>query len=283
MRYNFTPFSENKIQIILNWNQPLLSSRKAKWTNFSPKYQKYWLLFLTHMSFPLTFPPLFHLFSCLSSISCSAGLTMSQRFTPRIPAGLSPAHSPPLIRLLSAPPGHGSLAWAGACLAFARQVWPQGLRGHAKCNMGSGQQCWAEIGAAGAGVPSTGAERRRERERGIRKREVGDWREEGGEREREKLRKREKREGHGGRPVGDPTPQRGKVMAYTQASHPKTLASTRTHIKIMQTKKARESHVSAPWPVQKSTHAGWISLDFVINYYFWYYYCYREGTGPRHL
>lgn len=117
-------------------------------------------------------------------------------------------------------------------------------------------------------MPSTGAERRRERERD--KKERGGRLEGRGrrEREREKLRKREKREGHGGRPVGDPTPQRGKVMAYTQASHPKTLASTRTHIKIMQTKKARESHVSAPWPVQKSTHAGWISLDFVINYYF---------------
>lgn len=90
---------------------------------------------------------------------------MSQRFTPRIPAGRSPAHSPFLIRLLSAPPGHRSLAWAGACLALARQVWPQGLRGHAKCNMGFSQQHCAEIGAAGAGALSTGAERRRVRDK----------------------------------------------------------------------------------------------------------------------
>lgn len=38
--------------------------------------------------------------------------------------------------------------------------------------------------------------------------------------------------------MGDPTPQRGKVVAYTQASQPRTQASTRTHIKI--TEKGRE-------------------------------------------
>ncbi len=113
-------------------------------------------------SINIIFP--FLISSCLFLISCSTGLTMSQRFIPRIPAGHSPTHSPPLVRLLSATPGHGSLAWAGACLALARQVWPQGLRGHAKCNMGFSQQRCAEIGAAGAGAPSTGAERRRERE-----------------------------------------------------------------------------------------------------------------------
>jgi len=40
--------------------------------------------------------------------------------------------------------------------------------------------------------------------------------------------------------VGDPTSQRGKVVAYTQASQPRTQASTRTHTKIMQTKKGRK-------------------------------------------
>lgn len=179
------------------------------------------------------------LFSCLSSIFCSVGLTMSQRFTPRIPAGLSPAHSSLLICLLLSPTGHGSLAWAGACLAFARQVWPQGLRGHAKCNMGSSQQCWAEIEAAGAGELSTGAERRDR---------VGDKKDRGGRLEgRENLRKREKKEEQRGRPVGDPTPQRGKVMAYTQAQHPKTQANTRTPTSksCRQKKKPEENQVSA--------------------------------------
>ena len=58
---------------------------------------------------------------------------------------------------------------------------------------------------------------------------MGDKKDRGGRLEgRENLRKREKKEGRRGRPVGDPTPQRGKVMAYTQARHPKTQASTRT-------------------------------------------------------
>lgn len=42
--------------------------------------------------------------------------------------------------------------------------------------------------------------------------------------------------------MGDPIPQRGKVVAYTQTSRPRTQASTRTHIKIMQMKKAEKSH-----------------------------------------
>lgn len=74
-------------------------------------------------------------------ISFLAAFTMSQHLLPifqRI--FLQPAASL-LIRLRSTPPGRRSLAWAAACLAFARQVWPQGLKGHAKCNMGSGQQC----------------------------------------------------------------------------------------------------------------------------------------------
>lgn len=64
------------------------------------------------------------------------------------------------------------------------------------------------------------------------------------EREREGSKEREKREraGHGGRPVGDPTPQRGKVVAYTQASQPRTQASTRTHTsKSCRQKKAGKS------------------------------------------
>lgn len=40
--------------------------------------------------------------------------------------------------------------------------------------------------------------------------------------------------------MGDTTPQRGKVVAYTQASQPRTQASTCTHIKIMQTKKKKK-------------------------------------------
>lgn len=87
---------------------------------------------------------------------------MSQHITPRIPAGLSPAHRPPLICLLSTS-GHRGLPWAGACLALTRQVWPQGLRGHAKCNMGSSQKRRAETGAAGAEALNTGAEKNRER------------------------------------------------------------------------------------------------------------------------
>lgn len=106
-------------------------------------------------------------------------------FTLNISADLPPACSALLIRLRSTPPGRRSLAWAAACLAFARQVWPQGLKGHAKCNMGSGQQCWAEIGAAGAGELSTGAKGRKERIR-----EVGDWRR--GRKEGGKLTKKEK-------------------------------------------------------------------------------------------
>lgn len=45
--------------------------------------------------------------------------------------------------------GHESLPCTGACLALARQVWPQVLRGHAKRNKGAGQQCWAEMSSWG--------------------------------------------------------------------------------------------------------------------------------------
>lgn len=51
----------------------------------------------------------------------------------------------------------------------ARPGRPRGLKGHAKCNMGSGQQRRAEIGAAGAGELRTGAKGRERRdERGRR-------------------------------------------------------------------------------------------------------------------
>lgn len=158
-------------------------------------------------------------------MSCSAGLRMSQHITPRIPAGLSPAHRPPLIRLLSTS-GHRGLPWAGACLALTRQVWPQGLRGHAKCNMGSSQKRRAETGAAGAEALNTGAEKNRKR--GKKEREEWDWRREGEKKKGKEKKGRRERGGRGGMPVGDLTPQRGKVVAYTQASKPRTQASTYT-------------------------------------------------------
>lgn len=84
----------------------------------------------------------------------------------------------------------------------------------------------------------------KERERGIRKTETEeDWR------ERKRDGKKERRERHGGRPVGDPIPQRGKVVAYTQATQPRMQPSTRTHIKTMQAKKPekkkKKNHTSA--------------------------------------
>lgn len=159
---------------------------------------------------------------------------MNQHNTPRIPAGLSPGHSPPLMRLLLTH-GHRSLPWVGACLGLARQAWPQVLRGHAKCNTGSGQHLWAEMGAAGAAALTTGAEGKR-RERYKKDREGHE-----GEKGRKEWETRE-REGGGGRPVGDPTPQRGKVVAYTQASKPRVQASTHARIKITQTENRKNSH-----------------------------------------
>lgn len=101
------------------------------------KNQKTTTLSYTSQKHVLCFPKS----ASVSSEPRTAGRTMSQRFTARTLAGLPmAAHSSMLIRPLWAPPGHGSLAWVGARLAFARQVWPRGLRGHAKCNMGRGQR-----------------------------------------------------------------------------------------------------------------------------------------------
>lgn len=95
------------------------------------------------------------------------------------------------------------------------------------------------MGAAGAGAPSTGAKRRRGKVRGRRRETEADRK---GGRERRKRRERER---HGARPVGDPTLQRGKVVAYTQVSRPRAQAGTRTHIKITQTGKKDRKITSA--------------------------------------
>lgn len=67
--------------------------------------------------------------------------------------------------------------------------------------------------------------------------------------------------------MGDPTPQRGKVVAYTQESHPRTQAST--HIKIMKTKEAGKEITSALCGQYKNVHmlvaSAW--TDCVIGYY----------------
>lgn len=66
----------------------------------------------------------------------------------------------------------------------------------------------------------------RRTERGVRKRERSETE---GEKKKGKEKKgRRERGGRGGMPVGDSTPQRGKVVAYTQASKPRTQASTYT-------------------------------------------------------
>lgn len=76
-----------------------------------------------------------------------------------------------------------------------------------------------------------------------------------------------KKKGHGGRPVGDPIPQRGKVMAYTQATQPgmQPSAHTHTHIKILQTKKVKKKKrkiTPAQGSNKKTAHA--------LCYYFYY-------------
>lgn len=82
-------------------------------------------------------------------------------------------------------------------------------------------------------------------------------------------RKREER--HGGRPVGDPIPQRGKVVAYTQASQPRMQPSTRTHITIMLTKKTEEKITSAHYNnfvcnnKKINTHFVLLIIIFVIS------------------
>lgn len=125
--------------------------------------------------------------------------------------------------------------------------------------MGSSQQRRAEIGAAGAGVLSTGAEASEERDK-----KLGKWmekRERQREGERRKVRKREEQEGRGGRPVGDPPPKRGKVMGLHTSKPSKNTgkrAHTHTHIEIMQAgeKKKREGEKKKKgkeitrWPVQ---------------------------------
>lgn len=63
--------------------------------------------------------------------------------------------------------------------------------------------------------------------------------------------------------MGEPTLQRGKVVAYTQASQPRTQTSTRTHIKIMQTKKARISRQRTMASTKISTC--WLDLP-VLRY-----------------
>lgn len=69
--------------------------------------------------------------------------------------------------------------------------------------MGSGQQCGAETGPAGAGELSTGAKgKERKDRRGRRLEERKEGRGVGSQR---------RKKGHRGRPVGDPSPQRGKV------------------------------------------------------------------------
>lgn len=54
--------------------------------------------------------------------------------------------------------------------------------------------------------------------------------------------------------MGDPPPKRGKVMAYTQASHPKTQENAHTHIEIMQAEEKKtgggEKKKITRWPVQ---------------------------------
>lgn len=92
--------------------------------------------------------------------------------------------------------------------------------------MGSGQQRRAEMGAAGAGTWSTGAERERERARLRDNTENAK-----GDRSAGREEENRKREAgvEAGRPLGDPNLQRGKVASerakntgehmYTQQNH----------------------------------------------------------------
>lgn len=110
------------------------------------------------------------------------------------------------------------------------------------------------MGAAGSGALSTGAERRRERDKKKRGGRLK-WREIERGREGSKEGEKREREGHGGRPVGDYFTTWESCGLYTSKSAKNTAELTHTHIKIVQTER-QENHVSNAWPVQKSAHAG---------------------------